>query len=155
MVTSGGAPEMWCEQWRIVGLADGDEAGAERASAGDLVLGLGDWMGCGTRLPARFSRPGRASSAASAEPSRLSNWRKVCGPTLSVRIRRSQAMRLRRREHGARRVAIRSGSAFFSEPILGSVPRDQPRDIGAVREIEQRSSSDHAAANATPSALSP
>ena len=36
---------------------------------------------------------GRASSAASAEPSRLRSWRKVCGPTLSVRMSRSQATR--------------------------------------------------------------
>src|SRR5690606_4242729 len=43
--------------------------------------------------PPRRARLGRASRAASADPKRLMSVRKVMGPTLSVRIRRSQETR--------------------------------------------------------------
>ncbi len=82
---------------RIIGFADADETGAEtllppRSRAGPR-------RGCAIRIarvaPPRADRPGSASSAASAEPKELMRSRNVCGPTLSERMRRSQAMRWR------------------------------------------------------------
>src|SRR5512138_1863906 len=45
-----------------------------------------------TARPALRLRSGRASSAASAEPKRLSNCRNVTGPIVSVRASRSHAI---------------------------------------------------------------
>jgi hypothetical protein len=47
--------------------------------------------GSTTPRRARRDRSGSTSMAASAEPNLLMSWRKVTGPTFSVRIRRSQA----------------------------------------------------------------
>jgi hypothetical protein len=47
----------------------------------------------GRLRPPRLARSGRAASAASAVPKRVSSWRTVIGPTFSERISRSIAKR--------------------------------------------------------------
>ena len=70
------------------------EPAAEAAELGQLALGCRGWaVARGHRRPPRRASSGRASRAASALPKRRSSWRKVTGPTFSLRQRRSQASR--------------------------------------------------------------
>ena len=77
--------------------------------------------------PPAIASSGRISSAASAEPKRLMRSRKVAGPTLGVRISRSQESRCRSLRRGGVCVAC---STLRPDLALGA--GEQPRDVGAV-----------------------
>ena len=110
------------EQRRIVGLADADEARAERVARFEFRLRFGDRRDAdGAPDAARRSpAPGSISSAASAEPKRLIRSRKVAGPTFGVRMRRSQASRCRSLRRGRRRASLSP-----SAPMRVSVPESR------------------------------
>ncbi len=146
------------EQRRVVGLARGDEPAAELVERGDLVFGFGDARARGRRR--RRAWRGRAGPRSRLRPSRsrLSSWRKVCGPTLSVRMRPQPGDALRRAEDVARRrrpSASGSAASFRADLGLGAVPA-----AGAMlaRWLKMRSSESTqaaVAATAMPSGAQP
>src|SRR5690242_1607884 len=91
------------------------------------------WATLGTRapMPARRASCGSCSIAASAEPARLSSWRKVTGPTLSVRMRRSQAT-FAAGERTVPGLAAISGGRLLLGADLGLGALKQSTDIGPV-----------------------
>src|SRR3569623_3349080 len=83
--------------------------------------------------PTREARVGRSASACSTEPVRLTNWRKVTGPTFSLRMSRSQAIFCDGVCLLPSVLAISGGlDRLLSRTDLGLGTVQEPSDVGAV-----------------------
>ena len=105
-VSTGGASSTAASMRRIERLAPAQQPAAEPLDRGEFRLGRA--RAGVTGAPSRADRRGSASIAAAAEPKRRSSAKNVTGPTLSVRLRRSQS----RRSCGSRSRAARASHPF-------------------------------------------